>query len=102
MTPGFVPEKFERVMGCTSADLLSWLPRALPAATLTVDTRNTNCTAKLPDGVLVLHWKTLPDTRIALLVLPRLAVCFEYSGLSAERRHEVQWRFDLGTQRGGG
>ena len=102
MTPSFVPEKFDRVMGCTPADLLSWLPGALPTADLTVDASHANCTAKLPDGALKIQWTTLPDAHIALLTIPRLSVRFEYTGLSDERRYTVQKRFDLGTQRGGG
>jgi hypothetical protein len=102
MTPSFVPENFERVMGCTSTDLLSWLPGALPAAALRVDADNAKCTAKLPDGVLTLRWSLLPDAHLASLTIPRLRVCFEYAGLSDERRYTVQKRFDLGTQRGGG
>jgi len=89
-------------MGCTPADLLSWLPGALPAAALAVDAVNVNCTAILPDGVLKIRWSPLPDARIALLTIPRLRVAFEYSGLSDVRRYTVQKRFDLGTQRGGG
>ena len=89
-------------MGCTAADLLSWLPGALPAANLKEDAANSSCTAILPDGVLTLRWSPLPDARIALLTIPRLSVCFEYTGLSSERRYTVQKRFDLGTQRGGG
>lgn len=102
MTPRFVPEKFERIMGCLPADLLSWLPGALPAAGLTVDAQHAHCIATLPDGVLTLRWSSLPDARIALLTIPRLRVCFEYTGLSDARRYAVQKRFDLGTQRGGG
>jgi len=102
MTPSFVPEKFERVMGCTPADLLSWLPRALPTATLTLDADNANCTALLPDGALQLRWSPLPDAHLALLTIPRLSVWFEYIGLCEDRRYTVQRRFDLGTQRGGG
>ena len=89
-------------MGCTPADLLSWLPRALPTADLTVDANHASCTAILPDGTLTILWETLPDARIALLTIPRLSVRFEYTGLTDERRYAVQKRFDLGTQRGGG
>lgn len=102
MTPTFVPKEFERVMGCTAADLLSWLPGALPSADLTVNAEHANCTAVLIDGVLKMRWSPLPDARIALLTIPRLSVFFEYAGFSDERRYTVQRRFDLGTQRGGG
>ena len=102
MTPDFVPEQFERVMGCTSADLLSWLPGALPTASLTVDAGGSTCTAKLIEGSLQISWFPLPATRLGMLVIPRLNVHFEYAELSQEQRHTVQKRFDLGTQRGGG
>jgi hypothetical protein len=52
--------------------------------------------------MLRLVWQPLAARRIALLEIPRLQVRFQYAGLSAERRHEVQRRFDLATQRGGG
>lgn len=102
MTPNSVAAQFDRVMGCTTADLLSWLPRALPSAALTIDEANATCIAKLPEGSLRLTWKPLPETRIALLTIPRLSVRFEYSGLSPEQRFTVQRRFDLKTMRGGG
>jgi hypothetical protein len=102
MTPSFVPQAFDRVMGCTPADLMAWLPGALPAAVLTVDASLACCSATWPDGVLNLCWSVLPDARIALLTIPRLHVGFAYSGLTDARRHQVQRRFDLGTQRGGG
>ena len=34
MTPTHVPEQFDRTMGCTAAELISWLPRSLPDAQL--------------------------------------------------------------------
>jgi hypothetical protein len=37
MTPTHVPEQFARTMGCTPAELISWLPRSLPDAQLTVE-----------------------------------------------------------------
>lgn len=102
MTPSFVPEDFERVMGCTAADLLSWLPRALPSAGLLVDAVNGHCSATLPEGALRLTWTPLAPRRIALLEIPRLSVGFSYTGLSPEQRYKVQKRFDLETLRGGG
>lgn len=100
MTPAFVPENFEQIMGCTVADLLRALPLALPGAE--ADTAAALIRCVFPDGELRLAWHALPARRISLLEIPRLQVRFEYSGLSAESRHEVQRRFDLATQRGGG
>lgn len=58
--------------------------------------------AVFSDGALLLTWHSLPDRRIALLAVPRLQVQFAYTGMAPERRYEVQRRFDLATQRGGG
>lgn len=102
MTPEVVPESFEQVMGCTVADLLRALPVALPGADIDTDVAAGVIRGVFADGTLRLAWQPLPARRIALLEIPRLQVRFEYTGLSAERRREVQRRFDLATQRGGG
>ncbi len=102
MTPLLVLKNFERVMGCTIADLVSWLPRALPSAVLSIDAINSCCTAMLSEGSLRLTWKPLPAIRIARLEIPRLNVNFVCAGLSPEHRYQVQKRFDLATLRGGG
>ena len=102
MTPEFVPEEFEQTMGCTVADLLRALPAALPGADIETDFAANQVRGVFPDGMLRLVWQPLAARRIALLEVPRLQVRFQYSRLSADRRHEVQRRFDLATQRGGG
>lgn len=102
MTPEHVAAEFEQTMGCTSADLLRSLPLALQGGRLEVSEAEGWALAAFSDGSLRLHWSRMADRRIALLAIPRLQVRFEYSGLTAERRHEVQHRFDLATQRGGG
>lgn len=102
MTPEQVPADFEQTMGCTSADLLRCLPLALWGSRLDVNETEGWAHAAFADGTLRLHWRSQPDRRIALLAIPRLQVRFGYRGLTAERRHEVQRRFDLATQRGGG
>jgi hypothetical protein len=102
MTPSFVPERFERVMGCTGQELVAQLPGALPNAALTFDKDGLSCTAVDSEGLLRLDWKPLEPTRLGLLVIPRLSVCFQYGGLTDDRRYAMQKRFDLGTHRGGG
>lgn len=89
-------------MGCTASDLRSWLPGALPGLTLSIDAAEAACTVPLAQGSLRLTWAPLAPLRIALLEIPRLQVCFVYSGVSNDQRFKVQQRFDLGTQRGGG
>lgn len=102
MTPTFVPETFERVMGCTAAELLAWLPRALPDAHLQTDDAGQRHVATWTQGRLELSWQILPPRRIALLEIPQLAVSFTYADLDDAERFRIQKRFDLQTHRGGG
>lgn len=102
MTPTFVPETFERVMGCTSAELLSWLPRALPDAQLQTDGAGQRNVATWPQGRMELSWQPLPPRRIALLEIPQLVVRFTYADLADAERYRIQRCFDLQTHRGGG
>lgn len=102
MTPDHVPAEFEQTMGCTVADLVRCLPLAFQGGSVEADPALESARAEFADGSLTLAWQALPDRRIALLAIPRLRVRFRYSGMSAERRREVQRRFDLATQRGGG
>jgi len=97
-------ETFERIMGCRAAELLNWLPRALPGANLAIesDAEAGRCRATFEDGLLLIEWRALEPAQIALLKIPRLAIRFNYSGLGEARRQEVQGHFDRATQRGGG
>ena len=97
-----VPIEFEQTMGCTVADLLRWLPVALAGAEVDAGAATRGTRAVFADGTLELNWHIVPSRRFALLEIPCLQVRFAYSGMSAQRRHEVQRRFDLATQRGGG
>lgn len=102
MTPEIVPATFERVMGCTAAELQSWLPHALADASMSIDALAGTCKASWAEGELQLSWEQRPNRKIALLEIPCLAVRFSYSGFSDEARQRVQQRFDLATHRGGG
>ena len=102
MTPKTVPIEFEQTMGCTVPDLLRWLPVALAGAEIDARAAARGARAVFADGTLQLNWYTLPPRRLGLLEIACLQVRFTYSGLSAQRRHEIHRRFDLATQRGGG
>ncbi|MCU0919327.1 MAG: hypothetical protein MUF16_03185 [Burkholderiaceae bacterium] len=102
MTAQDIPEQFDRVMGCTVQELTAWLPVALPQAELKVDLSACRAEARFPDGALTLSWQVKAARRIALLAIPQLGVSFQYVGLGDDRRREIQRRFDLATQRGGG
>ena len=102
MTPVDVPETFERVMGREARELLAWLPVALPNAEVSVEHPAQRAIAHRPQGSLTLAWEALAPRRIALLQTPQLRVTFRYGGFHEDRRREIQRRFDLPTQRGGG
>jgi hypothetical protein len=102
VTPHNIPEQFDRVMGCTVQELTAWLPVALPHADLAVDLSGCRAEARFSDGKLTLNWQVKAERRIALLAIPQLGVTFQYVGLGDDRRREIQRRFDLATQRGGG
>jgi hypothetical protein len=89
-------------MGCTVQELTAWLPVALPNAELAVDSSACRAEARFADGTLTLNWQVKAARRIALLAIPQLGVTFQYVGLADGRRREIQRRFDLATQRGGG
>jgi hypothetical protein len=101
-TPQTPPAQFDRVMGCTAKELTSWLPVALPQARLDIETAGQRAHAFYAEGTLTITWQAMAARRIALLEIPQLRVSFQYDGLGDDRRREIQRRFDLATQRGGG
>lgn len=97
---GRYPLAFEREMGCTEAELRAWLPAACGDRPITWRTQGARIA--LAPGHADIDWQALAPRRLALIVLPRLAVHFEAHGVD-----EAQWQrfmryFDLYTQRGGG
>lgn len=97
-------QPFTRTMGCSGSELAAWLQRALPDASLAIESHAAggSCRASYADGELLIEWRALEPRRIALLRVPQLEVRFSYSGLSLERRQAIQSYFDRATQRGGG
>jgi hypothetical protein len=95
------PEHFERDYACTEAEWLRWLPEAVHGHTLAQPQAGLAVVA-LPPGTLTLQWQALPPRRIALIVLPRLAVRFVFEAVPPPVRAAFLRRFDLFTQRGGG
>lgn len=96
----FYPERFEREMGCTEAEWLSWLPRAIGEHPHAVAGRGVTVT--LTGGELRLRWAPLEPRVLGLVRLPRLGMVFEFCGPDEMVRHAFMTRFDLYTQRGGG
>jgi len=96
----YYPEQFERDMACTEAEWLAWLPLAIGAHAYELKGGAARIT--LDSGELQLHWQAQAPRQIALIRLPRLAVRFEFQGVSEAARQVFMRRFDLYTQRGGG
>lgn len=96
----FYPERFEREMGCTEAEWLMWLPRAVGAHPYIREAKS--AVASISGGQLHLVWQVLEPRVLGLVRLPRMQVGFHFSGLTEEERFKFMKRFDLYTQRGGG
>ncbi|HMO47146.1 MAG TPA: hypothetical protein PKB14_14075 [Rubrivivax sp.] len=93
--------EFERELGCTEREWLSWLPRAVHGHALALGCGG--ATVSIGAGRLRLAWQTLPPRQIALARLPRLAVQFAFdTGIAEAARQDFMRRFDLHMMRGGG
>lgn len=98
----FYPERFERDMGTTEAEWLAALPRAIgPSGQWSLDGER-GAVVHVGAGTLRISWRVLPERRIALLVMQRLGVTFEFQGVDAGQRLAFMKPFDLAMQRGGG
>jgi len=94
------PECFDREMGCTGADWLSWLPGAVGDCPWTLQAESADVC--ISDGTLRLTWQGAPARVIGLISMPVLKVSFRFAGLDQAQRHTFMKRFDLYMQRGGG
>jgi hypothetical protein len=94
----------KREMGCSSADLVRWLPQALndlyPHTSLQIDGRDLQ---SVSDPFLQISGITRPERKIALLSIPVLDLSLSFApSFPQERLNDVLRRFDLYTRRGGG
>ncbi len=96
------PERFERDMGTSEPEWRAALPRAIGDRGNWRFDGSHGAVVEIAQGRLHLSWKPLPERRIALLVMQRLQVCFEFVGLDADQRKAFMKPFDLTLQRGGG
>ena len=87
-------------MACTEAEWLQALPTAIGVHAY--ELKDGAACVTLGSGALQLHWQVQAPRQIALMRLPRLAVRFDFRGVSEAARHAFMQRFDLYTQRGGG
>ena len=96
----FYAENFDRDMGCTEREWLSWLPNAIGAHSNQLVAQA--ALVHIGDGQLDLSWRTGEPRVIALVRIPRLLVSFRFKGLDDVQRYLFMKRFDLYMQRGGG
>lgn len=91
---------FDRVMGCSQADLARWLTEL----TGSDHGMAANGRAHIPQawGTLEVRTEPLPASAIGLVRMQRLRVRFVYPAGAEERAREWVTRFDKHTQRGGG
>lgn len=94
--------QYQRLMGCTIDELISWLPAASNYKSFNVNQQLRNEIDFPEDGIKIVA--TQQESRqIALLVIPVLFVVFSFDEkwdkLSSEK---FMKRFDMYTQRGGG
>jgi len=97
---GHYPLSFEREMGCTAAQLRAWLPAACGGRDLVWHDHGVD--VALEPGCVSIAWRACEPRRIALIVLPRLQVRFEASGVDGRAWQRFMRFFDLSTLRGGG
>ena len=93
-------DSFDREMGCTEREWLSWLPGAVRDQTLMLGSATAD--VEIDGGCLHLSWQVLPPRHIALMRMPRLAVQFRFEGVGDAARQRFMRYFDLYMQRGGG
>ena len=96
----FYAERFEREMGCTEADWLTWLPNGIGDYHWKLQDHTAG--VRICYGALGLTWRTGEPRVIALVRMPRLHVSFRFAGLDEAQRYAFMKRFDLYMQRGGG
>ncbi len=87
-------------MGCTEAEWLGWLPKAIGAHVWRRD--GASASVQIGAGTLALSWQVAEPRVIALARIPRLLVRFQFTGLSDAQRYAFMKRFDLYMHRGGG
>ena len=92
--------RFEREHGCTEREWLGWLPAAVHGHTLALAPGG--AVVGIGGGRLSLAWQVLEPRRIALIVLPRLAVRYAFDDVDDATRQRFMKLFDLHIQRGGG
>ena len=93
-------ESFDREMGCTEREWLSWLPGAVRDHVMALG--DSQASIGFAAGALHLRWQVLAPRQMALVRLPRMAVQFRFDDVDAASRQRFMRYFDLFMHRGGG
>ena len=89
-----------RLMSCTRAEFMSWLPGATRLSPFHVDANTV--TISTGGGRVEITLQEREPRRAGLMSLPMLEVAFRFSGLDDAARDDFLAYFDLYTRRGGG
>lgn len=94
------PTELTREMGCTVAEFERWLPGATRNAP--IESTGSSHRVTVEGGVVDIALTPLAPRKIALMVIPVLAVTFRFNGLNDQQRDAFLRYFDHYTRRGGG
>ena len=98
---GWYAAAFEREMGCTEAEWLSWLPGAVRGHALTLGPGQADVV--IGTGRLQLRWQTLEPRKLGLARFARLQLRLHFDDAVDEAARQAFMRyFDLYMHRGGG
>lgn len=87
-------------MGCSVTEFERWLPGATRHAK--IERAGMTHRVHLEQGLVEIVLEERPARRIALMVIPVLAVTFRFHGMDASQRTAFLTYFDHYTRRGGG
>lgn len=95
-------DTFKRDMGYSTTEFFRILPAAVSGYDFSVE--GTRVVVRPPGGDrrLVLIISELPERRLGMIRIPRIAVEFTFHNFSQQQRQEFLIAFDRSYQRGGG
>ncbi|MCB1754592.1 MAG: hypothetical protein KDJ38_03665 [Gammaproteobacteria bacterium] len=97
---GEIADDFEREMGLSHREFFRTLPAAMGHYDFEV--QKTTVTARLETGSVTISLAPESVRRIASIAIPKTAVRFVFTGVTAEEKHRFISYFDKRFQRGGG
>ena len=99
--PADTAADFQREQGFTERDWLRCLPGAVRDCAIDLSEPGL-ARVQIGGGQLLLRWQVMPPRQIAMVRMPRLAVRYQFDGVTEGDRLAFMRYFDLYTMRGGG